>query len=468
MKIENELEEQIKDHLKCYICLCQLTRPKMCIHCKRMCCEECINRWLQQHSFCGICKHQLGNNDLISIPFLDNMSSFFMENIEKPKKQINIKSEDSSNKNKIIKKDSKNIKGTIKINNYGKKEQNNNNIINNNKNPNHINRINDDIDNVRNIPFKTDIKNKSEINDGDIDICMEHGNNIEYYCIQCDKYFCGQCLIFFGNEVNKHDNHFIIRTSKLNDNRIKEVLNEYKKLSETNSKIDNLIGLCTSKIKENEIKKYEIIKSIHLIKDFYMNLIDKDSEEVENIIQHVRGLKNNFDINKNEALIKFGNSLSNQSETYKGIQEAYKDIKKLNVEPQLEKKIMENISLNQKNNPKLYLENYQSDFIEYTIPIPPDHHFLENQKLLNCNIPGSNLYLNIKYENNKVAISFSSTIKNTHLYAYIVFRVNKHGLEFIHLKENDFVLLDINKFLYLCDEENKIHFKFCLTKNIYN
>ena len=55
IKKENELEEQIKDHLKCYICLCQVTKPKMCMYCKRICCEQCINKWLENHSFCGIC-----------------------------------------------------------------------------------------------------------------------------------------------------------------------------------------------------------------------------------------------------------------------------------------------------------------------------------------------------------------------------------------------------------------------------
>jgi hypothetical protein len=46
IKKENELQEQIRDSLKCYICLSKVTKPKMCNFCKKICCEVCINKWL--------------------------------------------------------------------------------------------------------------------------------------------------------------------------------------------------------------------------------------------------------------------------------------------------------------------------------------------------------------------------------------------------------------------------------------
>ena len=464
MKKENELEEQIKDHLKCYICLCNITKPKMCLYCKRICCEECINRWLQQHSFCGICKHHLTNDDLIEIPFLDAMSSFFIDNIEKPKKQINFDNDNSYNR--IKRNDSQKNKGPIKINNIYKREPRNNNIINNIRNINNFNNINNE-DNESNISFKTEINNKNEISEVDIDICMEHGKNIDFYCIQCDKYYCGDCLTFFGKEKNNHNNHFIIRTSQLNDFRIKEVLNEYKKLSETNIKVDNLIGLYNSKIKDYEIKKYEIIKTFNEIKNFYMKLIDEESEDIQQMLQHAHQLKNNFDTNKNNAMNKFANNISKPGSFYKGTKEIITDFQKLNVDPQLEKTIINKTSLNQKNNPKLDLENYQSEFIEYKVPIPPNQNFSYNQELVNCKIPGTNINLKINYSQNKAVISYTTIMKDVMFYAYIIFKVNKYGLEFIHLNDKDYVLIDIKKFLYLCDEDNKITFKFCFTKNSY-
>ena len=82
MKKEKELEEQIKDHLKCYICLGNIQKPRMCPYCKRNCCEECINKWLEDHNFCGICKHRISRIDMIEIPFLDKMSNFIIRRIK--------------------------------------------------------------------------------------------------------------------------------------------------------------------------------------------------------------------------------------------------------------------------------------------------------------------------------------------------------------------------------------------------
>ena len=86
---EKELEDQIRDSLKCYICLGKVTKPKMCNYCKRICCEACINRWLQNHSFCGICKRHITPNEMITLPFLDDLSEFFIKNIDNPNRRNN-------------------------------------------------------------------------------------------------------------------------------------------------------------------------------------------------------------------------------------------------------------------------------------------------------------------------------------------------------------------------------------------
>ena len=86
---EKELEDQIRDSLKCYICLGKVTKPKMCNYCKRICCEACINRWLLNHSFCGICKRHITPNEMITLPFLDDLSEFFIKNIDNPNRRNN-------------------------------------------------------------------------------------------------------------------------------------------------------------------------------------------------------------------------------------------------------------------------------------------------------------------------------------------------------------------------------------------
>jgi hypothetical protein len=151
IKKDNELKEQLKDHFKCYICLEKVKKPKMCPYCKRNSCERCIYQWIETHSNCGICKHYLSKNDLIEIPFLDEMSSFFMKDIdnkEKFQKMLNV--EEPNKKNKA--KEPKNS-GPVKLFNMmsNKKEENKNknifNNFNNNISNNKDNNISNNIDN---------------------------------------------------------------------------------------------------------------------------------------------------------------------------------------------------------------------------------------------------------------------------------------------------------------------------------
>ena len=68
-KKEIEAENDIRDKLKCYICLSKVNKPKMCKFCKRLSCSDCINSWLLNHDYCGICKKQVTDDDLILVPF---------------------------------------------------------------------------------------------------------------------------------------------------------------------------------------------------------------------------------------------------------------------------------------------------------------------------------------------------------------------------------------------------------------
>ena len=247
IKREKELEDQIRDSLKCYICLGKVTKPKMCNYCKRICCEECINRWLQNHSFCGICKRHISPNEMITLPFLDDLSEFFIKNIDNPNRKYSTMIINTSSKNQ------NNMPG----NQISKKD--NNNIINN------------------------QINESSEISEvREKKICRKHpGNNCDYFCIHCNKYYCSQCLIFFGSEVNKHKDHLIVPLSKLNDLGVNEALNEYEKLFETRDKMNNVIGLCNLKAKENEIKKYEMIKLLNSLQNEFIKKIDEKSQEIK-------------------------------------------------------------------------------------------------------------------------------------------------------------------------------------------
>ena len=110
-KKEMEVENDIRDKLKCYICLSKVNKPKMCKFCKRLSCSDCINSWLLDHDYCGICKKQVTSDDLILVPFVDDMSTYFINNIENhPKHQLEkIGKIKNKNKSQIIPKKSQGL-----------------------------------------------------------------------------------------------------------------------------------------------------------------------------------------------------------------------------------------------------------------------------------------------------------------------------------------------------------------------
>ena len=512
MKKEKELEEQIKDHLKCYICLGNIQKPKMCPYCKRNCCEECINKWLENHNFCGICKHRISRLDMIEIPFLDKMSNFIMHKIDNQEKnkRINIKKEELNKKNND--KEPKNNDGPIKIfdmNNIYKKNnkainpktsnnyKNKYNTMNINRNNNIINNniINNNINNINNL---FGIDETSETIGEEEDICPEHGNNIEFYCRECDKKYCGECLLFFGAEANKHKNHFIIKVNKINDPKIKEAEIEYEKLSETKKKIEDLIGKCNLKLKENEIKKYEIIKIMNYIKDLYTKKIDEDSRNIKNSLGSVNTLKNNYESNKNTIFYQLNNIVGQSGNQNQQFMQILQDFTNLNNNTKSQKDKEKIIIEKPNNSPKLFLENFQTKFKEYIIPTLPNGRLNEGKELINLRIDNIQNYrcrIIFRHSQNTIRIIFSIIIPDDinslnfpKFHAYIIFKKKKYGLEFINLYENtsikkissnnnhnnylsyeqtNYIELDSKQFLFLCDEQKRLCFKVYITKTFY-
>ena len=491
MKKENEIENNIRDVLQCYICLSKVINPTMCNYCKRICCEKCIKKWLENHNYCGICKHRVTINEMITIPFLNDMSTFFINNIDNHQKKNNL-FDNQTSLNKINQKTMKPNKGNKKDGPF--KVIYNNNIIKN-------------IDNNESMPIENNGDIITERGEEEENFCIEHGNKIDFYCIQCNKYFCSQCLIFFGEESKKHSNHYIIKVEKINDLGVTEAIKEYEKLPQTKGKIENLIGLCNLKIKENEIKKYEILKILNTIKDLYIKKYEEDSKNIKNVLKEVKIKKNEIlekisfnnnnnsnNNNNNNNNINNNNNNNNDNNNNNNIfKNELNKIKQLNrIDPKIGKQIEESSKIID----KLYVENYQTDFLDFIIPVSGSgNQFSENQLLVNSKIKISNYMceLIIKHSQKKIIIIFYVKLNEAMndpsfpiIQTYIIFRNQKYGLEFIHLtnpiiaqnllgkydtKQNreqiNSIELEVNKFLYLCNEQNKISLKILVTKSFY-
>ena len=476
-KKENQLEDEIRDHLKCYICLSKVFKPKMCRYCKKICCAKCIDKWLEDHSFCGICKHDLSPQDMISVPFLDDMSTFFINNIDNPKKKF------LDNSRTTIKRPGENIIPGPRDNINNSKKIPKLNFVNRpNINININNNLENNLSNIENEV------NETEEDELDENICQEHGENISYYCIQCDKYFCSKCLVFFGAEQQKHKNHYIVPASKINDLGVSQAIKEYKKLGETKEKIKNVIGLINMIKKEKDIKKYEILNTLDLIREYNKIKMDEELKKYQDIISYVKTEKNNIE-QQSKSLPNELSYILDQNDINKANEINNKIISLNNkIPPQMYLQLQEQGYQSQ----NIYIENFQTDFIQKRLNI--NEELNNNCEIINIPIsliPHHSANFSINYSNGIFRINFIVSVNddiNSAKYpiynTYIIFRGMGYSMEFITLKNEFFekkrkkenlnglnrreqintVNIEKDKFLYLCDNQYQIQFKICVVK----
>lgn len=275
----------------------------------------------------------------------------------------------------------------------------------------------------------------------------------------------------------------------MNDRLINTITKEYKELPKTVEKIEHLIGLYNMKLKEYEIKKYEINKSMDLIRDSYIKKIENNSQDVIKTFSIINNLRNSFDNNTNTILnnLNANNENNCNEENKKKVIRNLRDVQNIQY-------LGNKVSQNGNENPKLFLENYQTEFFQYKVPISSNINFYENQEFVNKTIdivPNYRIDLIIKYNNRKVNISLQTYIRDAKdspkypkFFSYIIFNVGKYGLEFIHLNEkvdnlinnviNNYNIqinsneIEVDKFRFLCGEENELIFKVCISKTYYN
>ena len=397
LKKEREIEAKVRQNLKCYICLTKVIKPKMCKYCKKISCERCINKWMETHNYCGFCKKNLNPQDLISLPFLDDMSKYFINNIDSYPK--NNQYNDPSNMNNV----NKNIQYSNPNNNVNIKGTNNNS------------------------------QNKV--------ICPIHNNKIEYYCVQCDKYFCSNCLVFFGEETKKHKNHLIIPASKINNLSLKEAIKEYKKLFVTQNIIDKYIDLCKVKIRENKIKQGEIANFMNLIRDLYIKKIEENLNDLKLFMNNLKNLREQIE-NKIASIPNGFNNIINNNDYAQG-HIVSEDLRKINnIDANIEYYLKQKIKIS----PKLFLDNYESDYIEFSLPFSGQYNegIEVFKKRLNI-IPGFPSTILLKYLQNKIFISLSVDIglnlndpRYPKFFTYITFKYGKDNLDVMNLSNQSF------------------------------
>ena len=318
-EIKEKERNDIRDKLKCYLCFGKINRARLCLNCKKIACENCVKNMLLKHAKCLNCKKPSTLNDIILLPFMDDITNCF----------INI-------------------------------ENNQNQNLQNEKERNVINAEDEKEEDI-----KINKKNKNE-NEDKIGIrCKKHKDKYtEYYCFQCGEHLCPKCLLFFNQSVvEKHKDHTIVSNSDIKNYNIKEAIDEYNKLKNSKNELDKLLAESQLKIKILTIKKDIAIKNLEdTKKELEWNFIEKINI-LKDLSTSIETKKENIDNSIDSVPNSFSNIIS-QKDFNQGKQ-IFKELKKLNsqlipledLNPKIDSK---------KNN--LYFETFESEEINLVLP----------------------------------------------------------------------------------------------------
>ena len=324
LKEEKEDENrkiEIKDALTCFICTAKVLDPMMCPQCKKLVCTKCIKKWFidQQHQKCPYCQVPSSFNQMITLPFMNQLSEYFIKEIEKKEnmaektcvfyksKNMNInqiidEDDDNDNNNNIndkfnknnINEDDNNDEGFLSRSHFfpNKFQMNNNNNIN-------------DINDISAIKIKDDFV----IQRPKKDLCPKHRNEIiEYYCVNCNTRHCAKCLLIMTNESKLHQGHKIIDIVGKNKYNLDNINHDIKTLSETikvlsQYKINIEIDSKLVEKKEDFYKKMvdEFQKKILAKTMNKSTLLSLDNQNIEKQLKQIENIK----LNNKEAIINF-------------------------------------------------------------------------------------------------------------------------------------------------------------------
>ena len=345
-KKSDEMKIEIKDALTCFICTAKVLDPVMCPKCKRMVCSKCIKKWFDEnHNKCPFCQTQSSFENMISLPFMNDLSEYFIKEID-----------NKENKKKDIKEINKIIDEDEDINSNSFKD----NINNDNKSLSKTQIISNkfDIKENNSISNENNFNQWSNIKRGDI--CPKHKNEIiEYYCLNCNTKHCSKCLVIMSEDSKIHKDHKIIsieQKNKFNLDEVKEEINnlvnvldqikEYKNNLDKDNKIIEKITEFMTKIMD-EYKNFYIKKS----QDKKTNL-DEKLQIIQNQLTKINNIRNSY-------IESFNNFIERNDENgFKDYLEKIKEFKNTN-----EFKYPNNYNICFNPNLKLY----ETDFIDIDI-----------------------------------------------------------------------------------------------------
>ena len=411
LKLEQEKEKNdIRNKLKCFICFGKVINATMCPFCKKLACEQCFKKILGKTKICSNCKSIVLSDELIKLPMFDDLTSFFINNIEQ-----NYENENEEDKDKEL----------IEL-----KKQ---------KCPEH--------------PSK-----KIEY------VCM---NCNEFLCSE-------SLLFFNKESVNKHNNHIILSFDDIEKFKLYKIIKEYKSLPENRDRLNIKINNYKKSIKEIEKRKKTINyiyntlkgdlqakyeKKISNLKSI-LNSLKNRKREITNMIQNPPNLI--VELNDQEKGKNIINELKNLNNIWTN-EEDLENETKFKKEIKCEQYESEPIEIKLPNNDQ-YIE-------EYTV-IKTELNFMPNLKCkFNCQLLLNNFILTLILEVDKTFIN--QHYERFIGYLYLENNDTKKVVSlqgYLSNKDNELVFstqYDFNEIKEMINKDNRCFCRFNITKFNY-
>ena len=446
----DQMKDDIKDTLTCFICQAKVIDPLMCPQCKKMVCKKCIKKWFDENQDkCPYCKIPSSLDKMILLPFMNQLSEYFIKEIDNKDKAV--KKNNIKEMNKIIEGDDLEDSGSN--NNINNEHLSKNQNIQN-KLPNKEGNINNDISNNQ---FQSIKKGEK---------CPKHNDIIEYYCLNCNTKHCSKCLIIMSEESKIHKDHKIISIEQKNKFKLDEIKEEINGLSSVVGIIKEYKDNIESDKTIIEKKEEFFIKVLDEFKMFYKKKNESINYDLD--IKHQIIVKKLDNINniRNSHIDSLNNFVQRNDEN--GFNDYREKIKQLKELDGLKYPNDFVISLNPN------LKFYETDFIDIDINENEEtigeiyFNFDDFDKQLHFKLNGEALdevLINLQIETDKL-----EDVKDRY-FAYLIFRNQNNNITSINLDEkmnhNEILILGrtiIKSGLKnIVDKENRCHVKIILS-----
>ena len=156
------------------------------------------------------------------------------------------------------------------------------------------------IDNVSNYYAKNQNEkyhenNKFFENEDKENLCKEHSYELIFYCLDCRKKLCGECIETFNNKKNIHENHNVYQIKDLEKYNLFQPIKLYEEISKNENGFTEYINKCDYNI--NYLNCVEEIRQKHLedfkkiIEQKMKVMIEEKEQKKEKIIQEKKKLE---------------------------------------------------------------------------------------------------------------------------------------------------------------------------------